>query len=108
MDDKDKQILNELRKNSKNKKTPEGFLYAMLEDAHPAFVEIVEQYAIQFKKAANTITEQVQKAENDPVAKQAWERKLNEVAAELSAKTGIDPFASQEPVKPSDSKKDNS
>lgn len=77
MNEDDKRLLAEMREQSKDPNTPEALFYGMLQSAHPVFVEAMEAYAIKFKRAAEKIGEETQRADSDSELKKAWSQAMN-------------------------------
>lgn len=76
MDEKEKEILAEMREKSKVPNTPEYMLYALLNQSHPAFVEQVEEMAVKLTKSVQGMVEFTKAADDDPAVREAFNREI--------------------------------
>ena len=81
MDKKDKEILENFRKEAQVEGTLPHLMYALMETAHPAFRELVEEKAVFFIKSGEAMGQEMNEAESDPVKYAEWMSMLNKAAA---------------------------
>lgn len=81
MDEKEKEILAELREQGKVPNTPEYMLYAMLGQAHPLFRERMEELAVRLKKSVQDMVETTQSADSREDLKEAFNQEIKNRAA---------------------------
>ena len=87
MDEDEKRILEEMRAQSKLPNTPEAFLYGLLRNSHPMFVEAIEAQTVKYKKAIERMSKHTKKAEQDPSDKSVWETAINNRSPEFNSDT---------------------
>lgn len=81
MDKKDKEILEDFRKQAKNVGSIPHLMYTLMETAHPSFRTMVEEKAVFFIKAGEAMGKEMNEAENDPAKHAEWMSMLNRAAA---------------------------
>ena len=97
-DKTDKQILEEIRENSKKEGTVESLLYALLSTAEPHIVENFENQAVAFHKIGLQLGNQMREAESDPIKKKEWMSMLDRISTGMGSG-----FDSQEKTDENDS-----
>lgn len=79
----EKEILEELRKQSQIPGSMTHLMYSMLNSAHPTIKENFEKQAVMMMKVGYELGKEMTEADKDPTKKAQWEKLLDGLASQI-------------------------